>query len=417
MVNKSLENIPKAWCVKALEEVTEVVIDYRGKTPKKLGGDWSSSGYRALSAKNIKKGELINEEDIRCVDKTIYEDWMKCEIQKEDILLTSEAPLGEYLFWNSDEKIVLSQRLFGIRVNKKKVYPKYFYFFVGSRFYQHELKKRESGSTVSGIRQVELLKTNVILPPLSEQKAIADVLSSLDDKIKLLQKQNKTLEAIAQALFKRWFVDFEFPNEEGKPHESKFSTLGEEFDISIGRTPSRQEIKWFSTKPTGKKWISIKDLGNTETYIFNTSEYLIDGAIEQFNIPIIPSNTTVLSFKLTVGRVAITTEAMLSNEAIAHIKIKKGSIFTTEYIYLFLKTLNFADLGSTSSIADAINSTTIKNITIAIPEETLMQRFNELIKPIFKKLKNNGSQIQALSNTRNVLLPKLMSGEVRVKNT
>ena len=107
------------WKEYTVADVISKVIDYRGKTPKKLGGDWSDSGYRALSAKNIKTGKIVQVDSIRYVSEDMYKAWMKEEIQREDILITSEAPFGQIFFWNSDEKIVLSQRLFAIRINEK----------------------------------------------------------------------------------------------------------------------------------------------------------------------------------------------------------------------------------------------------------------------------------------------------------
>ena len=228
---------------------------------------------------------------------------------------------------------------------------------------------------------------------------------------------------MAQTIFKEWFVDFNYPNatvemidsEMGEiPKEWKIGRIGNEFDITIGRTPPRQESHWFSEIPQGMKWASIKDMGNAGVYIFNTSEYLVDEAIEKFNIPIIPENTAILSFKMTVGKVSITTEKMLSNEAIAHMKIKKDSFLTSEYIYLFLLNLNFNSLGSTSSIVMAINTAIIKQIKFFIPDEITMKDFNQLVAPIFKKIKNNSEQIQTLEETRDSLLPKLMSGQKRV---
>lgn len=282
---------------------------------------------------------------------------------------------------------------------------------------------------ITGAVQPKLTKENLykisfdIPKDEDEQFAITAILSSFDNKIELLREQNKTLEEMAQTLFKEWFVNFTFPDSTGKMIDSELGKipegwragkLGGEFDITIGRTPPRLESEWFSTKPTGKKWISIKDIGNSEMYISNTSEYLTDEAIKKFNIPIIPANTTILSFKMTVGRLAITTEDMLSNEAIAHLKIKDESNFTTEFIYLFLKGVDFNGLGSTSSIVTAINSAMIKNMGVLIPDEKVLETFNALIQPIFAKLKNNNSQIQTLSTLRDTLLPKLMKGEIRV---
>lgn len=164
MVNLSLE-----FSTIALNDIISLVIDYRGKTPKKLGAEWSESGIRALSAKNIKTGKIIREDAIRYVDTELYNKWMKDEIKRNDILITSEAPFGEVFFWDSDEKIVLSQRLFGVRCDENKVDPKFIYFYMTSEMFQWELQSRATGTTVKGLRQPELLKCEIHLPNRDNQ--------------------------------------------------------------------------------------------------------------------------------------------------------------------------------------------------------------------------------------------------------
>ena len=202
----------------------------------------------------------------------------------------------------------------------------------------------------------------------------------------------------------------------GLPEGWRMGKLGKVACISIGRTPPRKEAEWFSFNPKNNwKWVSIKDLGNAGVYIGQTSEFLTQEAVSTFNIPIIPKNTVVVSFKLTVGRIAITTEDMLSNEAIAHVKLQDREL-TAEYVYLYLMNYNFDFLGSTSSIATAINSQSVKEIEIAVPDRTTSQDCDRLIAPVFRKIRSNFYQIQTLSRLRDALLPKLMKGEIRVKD-
>ena len=182
------------WHEYTVADVISNVIDYRGKTPKKLGGDWSDTGYRALSAKNIKTGRIVQPDSIRFVSEEMYRKWMKDEVEKEDILITSEAPFGQIYYWNSDEKIVLSQRLFAIRVNEK-FYPKFIYFYMTSSFFQAELDGRATGTTVVGLRQPELLKCNVFAPNYDEQKRIGDLLWSIEQKINNNEHINSNLAA------------------------------------------------------------------------------------------------------------------------------------------------------------------------------------------------------------------------------
>ncbi|MFZ1548001.1 MAG: restriction endonuclease subunit S, partial [Candidatus Nitrotoga sp.] len=223
----------------------------------------------------------------------------------------------------------------------------------------------------------------------------------------LLHRQNQTLEAMAATLFRQWFV-------EEAQEDWAVGALKQYVDIGIGRTPPRQEHQWFSENPTDVKWISIKDMGNDGAYIFNTAEYLTRDAVEQFNVPVITENTVVLSFKMTVGRVAITTETMLTNEAIAHFKFRPNTPFTVEYLYLHLKNYQYDLLGSTSSIVTAINSAMIKDMEIKIPCKELMRRFDDVAGGVFMKIRSNQLQIRTLETLRDTLLPKLMSGEVRV---
>lgn len=158
--------------MRALQNFVELIIDYRGKTPLKLGLNWSNYGYRALSAKNIKTGRIVNESSIYYGDDELYTAWMKDEVHRGDILITSEAPFGEVYYWDSDEKIILSQRLFCLR--PKNVIPKYLYYAMTSDPFQAELNTRATGTTVTGLRQSELLKCNIPEKPIQVQQHIVD---------------------------------------------------------------------------------------------------------------------------------------------------------------------------------------------------------------------------------------------------
>ena len=272
-----------------------------------------------------------------------------------------------------------------------------------------DINAMDSGSAIPSTSRDEVYDLEIDLPPLPEQQSIASVLSNLDDKIDLLQRQNKTLEAMAETLFRQWFV-------EEAQEDWQTGPLSDFVDIGIGRTPPRKEHQWFSENARDMKWISIKDLGNDGTYIFNTAEFLTRDAVVRFNIPVIPRNTVVLSFKMTVGRVAISSEVMLSNEAIAHFKFRSNTPFTVEFLFMYLKLFRYESLGSTSSIVTAINSAMIKEMEIMIPDPALMLKFDEIVSKLFKKIKSNQVQIGINENIRDILLPKLMSGEVWVKS-
>lgn len=153
---------------------------------------------------------------------------------------------------------------------------------------------------------------------------------------------------------------------------------------------------------------------NYDLYINNSSEKLTKEAIEHYNIKIVPDNTVLLSFKLTVGRIVITDGEITTNEAIAHFKTNKKEI--NEYLYCYLKYFNYQTMGSTSSIATAVNSKIIKNMPFIVPTDNELKEFHNMTAPMFAKIKINQIEIDNLTVLRNTLLPKLMSGEIDVSN-
>lgn len=233
--------------------------------------------------------------------------------------------------------------------------------------------------------------------------------------------RNDNLEQQAQALFKSWFVDFE-PFKDDKFIESELGMIPEGwrvgkaedfYKINIGKTPPRKEQKWFSHDSSNITWVSISDLGAGGYYIFESSEYLTKEAVDNFNVVMVPKYTVLLSFKLTVGRVAIAGKDLTTNEAIARFVTSKVN---REYTYLLLKGYNYNLLGSTSSIATAVNSKIIKEMKIVMPENEVLNRFSSLVKPYFDQIQKKEEENNQLIALRDSILPKLMSGELKIND-
>jgi len=281
-----------------------------------------------------------------------------------------------------------------------------FYFAISDEFRDTAIQLM---SGTSGRQRVdtEALKRKVFtLPPLPEQKAIAEVLSSLDDKIDLLTRQNKTLEDLAQAYFRKWFI-------EDASDEWEVGKAKDYFEIGIGKTPPRKEEHWFSKNNNDVVWVSISDMGKAGMFIGDSSEYLTKNAVKQFNIKRVPKGAIILSFKLTVGRVAIALRDFTTNEAIAHFIYR--NLYEREYLYFYLKTFDYYSLGSTSSIATAVNSKIIKDMPFVMPDVETLKKYHKIAAPMFSKIESNTNQILTLQKIRDTLLPKLISGEIRVK--
>ena len=389
------------WKEINLTDITSKIGDGLHGTP--LYDD--SGDYHFINGNNLNQGKVLIKPDTKRVNKDEYLKYVK-PLSDKTILLSINGTIGNLASYNG-EKCMLGKSACFINVNELTE-RKFLYYVLCNKDFQYFITENATGTTIPNVPLKGIREYSFNLPPLPEQKAIAEVLSSLDDKIDLLHRQNKTLEQMAESLFRQWFI------EEAKDDWEEKS-LKELVDIAIGRTPPRKESQWFSKNSKDVKWISIKDMGNDGVFMFNTSEHLTIEAVEMFNIPTIPKDTVVLSFKMTLGRVGITSEEMLSNEAIAHFKFRQKTPFTKEYLYLFLKTYPYETLGSTSSIVTSINSTMIKDIMILIPNEQTMRAFQSLTEDNFSKIKSNQSQVHTLEKLRDTLLPKLMNGEVKVK--
>lgn len=182
LVESELGEVPKGWEILDIDKTTSLIIDHRGKTPKKLGSDWSDTGITVLSAKHIKDGYIVNREQLRFVDTELYNKWMKEELEEGDILLTSEGPMGEMYYLASDEKYCLSQRLYALRANTDLISSAFLYFWLLSPYAKSDMNGRATGTTVVGIRQSELRKVKVLTP----SKNICDL---FNEKVKANLKQ------------------------------------------------------------------------------------------------------------------------------------------------------------------------------------------------------------------------------------
>lgn len=164
---------PIDWTLFTLGDVLDTIIDRRGLTPTKLGSEWSNEGIIALSAKSVKNHELVNLDIANHVDNNLYNRWMPQKLQSQDILMTSEAPLGEFYYLADFSTYCLSQRLFAMRANKTIIEPTVLYFQLTDSIGKHQIDIRKTGTTVTGIRQSELIQVPIIVPPMNIQKEFA----------------------------------------------------------------------------------------------------------------------------------------------------------------------------------------------------------------------------------------------------
>ncbi len=346
-----------------------------------------------------------------------------------DILLTSVGTLGvPYRVQEGEEFYFKDGNLTWFRSFSDNVNGGYLLLWLRSNLAKIAFDQITIGSTQKALTIVALKGVEIDLPNVPEQIRIAEILSSLDEKIELNRKQNRSLEAIAQALFKHWFVDFEFPDPQGQPYKSKGgamqnSELGEipvgwevvpfseAVDLIGGGTPKTSVSKyWKGDIP----WFSVVDAPNgSNTFVIQTEKQITQAGVESSSTKVLRSGTTIVSARGTVGRLALVGKPMAMNQSCYGIqgKVDNSDYFTYLSLQRVLRELRASAHGS---VFDTITRTTFENLKVTKPIDLITQDFEQEILPLFQKLLLNCNHSVALSNLRDTLLPKLMSGELRV---
>lgn len=363
-----------------VQDVIELVIDYRGKTPKKLGGDWSDSGYRAFSAKNVKTGKIVQPDTIRYVSTDMYKKWMKDEVQRGDIFITSEAPFGQIYYWDSDEKIVLSQRLFAVRT-KKEFYDKYIYFYMTTPAFQGELENRSTGTTVTGLRQPELLKTALVAPDFDTQVKIADFLYKIEQKININEQINRNLSEQADTLYKDYFVT-------NADERWKAGHLSDLITVKYGKDHKKLEDGTIPCYGSG-------------------------GVMRYVERPLYDKESVLIPRKGTLNNVMYVNTPFWSVDTMFYTVMKVQN--AAKFIFHFVKEKDLASMNAGSAVP-SMTTDILNALELIIPSAEALEKFESIVAPLYKAIQYNDAESKKLAELRDILLPKLISGELDVSD-
>ena len=319
-----------------------------------------------------------------------------------DIVLTTEAPLGEVAQLDGS-KVALAQRVITLRGKEGLVDNTFLKFLLQYKDVQEQLQGRSTGTTVHGIRQSELRKVLLPVPPFDEQRAIAHILGTLDDKIEINQRMNETLEAMAQAIFKSWFVDFNpipglGPHKEwqdspfGKiPKGWRVENIGEVIELAYGKALKED----------------VRQGGHIPVYGSN-------GLVGCHNEKLVNGPGIVVGRKGNPGIVTWVPTDFYPIDTTFYVT-PKGIITSMYYLYHVLKLQDLPSLGADSAVPGLNRNMAYMN-KMLIPPSEIISDFDDQVKPLADKVEHNNSQSRTLASIRDAMLPKLLSGEIRVKD-
>ena len=391
-------------------EIAEAIIDYRGRTPPK-----APTGIPLVTAKVIKDG-AIDESRLEFIAEETYAWWMRRGMPRQrDILITTEAPLGETAMLRSDHRVALAQRVILLRGDPAAIDQDYFFTALRSPLMQARLRQRATGTTVVGIKQSELRQVLIPLPPLDIQRRIGSVVSAYDDLIENNNRRMAILEEMAQRIYREWFTDFRYPghgavalvqSDQGAiPDGWRWSILGDlatETRFGVEPTTVDPDTPYVGLEHMPERSIALSAWGaardvTSRKYAYQSGQILFGKIRPYFHKVVVPA-----------------VEGLCSTDAIV-IENRTDLVWG----------LVLAVVSSDSFVAEAVqtaqgtkmpraNWEVLKNFRVAVPDDALLSKFNSYMKQTVDLIHRCVLANRNLRATRDLLLPRLVAGEVDV---
>ena len=362
--------------------------------------------------------------------------WDHFKLTKGDILISTSASFGRSAVVGEEaEGSVFYTGIVRFRSKSPDLDEGYLKTFLGSRAFMLQAEARASGSVISHFGPSHLRRMEIALPPPEIQQNIAHVHSALDDQIELNRRINETLEGLARAIFKDWFVDFGptrakadgrtpylapelwdlFPDTldvKDMPVGWELSEIGKEVEVVGGATPSTKEPSYWEGGEN--HWATPKDLSKlTSPVLLDTDRKITDAAVDKISSGMVPVGTVLLSSRAPIGYLAIAEVPTAVNQGFIAMVCRKRlpNVFVLLWSYENLDYIKGISGGSTFA---EISKKAFRPVSVVVPSEGILTAFESLVRPLYEHIVANTKESESLGQTRDLLLPKLMSGEIRL---
>ncbi|MFM5858737.1 restriction endonuclease subunit S [Aeromonas veronii] len=429
------------WPVLPLEDCLDALIDYRGKTPVK-----TDYGVPLVTAKVIKGGRI--ETPTEFIAPEDYDSWMRRGIPLAgDVVMTTEAPLGEVAQLGA-EQVALAQRVITLRGKTGFLDNAYLLYLLQTEEMQDQLKSRATGTTVLGIKQSELRKVRVKVPPFDLQQSVAGALKTLEDRIALLRETNATLESIAETLFKSWFVDFDPVHARARGEQP--AGLGPEVAALF---PDSFEESELGMVPKGWSWSVLGNVctdhgGTIQTGPFGSQLHASD-YVQEGTPVVMPKDISgrrvdggtaarigmsdverLFRHQLQIGDIVFSRRGDVEKHALIG-ELEQGWLCGTGCL-LVRPGKNWCSPGFLSRLLDLkstkrwltqhavgatmpnLNTGILASVPVLLPSREVLMEFEQLTHVLDTRISENNATIQTLANLRDTLLPRLISGQLRL---
>jgi len=415
MTKQNTQQVPEEWKITTFGEVVHII---GGGTPKTSIKEYWNGDIPWISVTDFSNDRRWIDKTERTITKAGLENSATKLLDPGDLIISARGTVGS--FAQLKRAMAFNQTSYGLRANELTFNDFLFYLLKSSI---RKFQKNVHGAVFDTITKDTFNQIDILLPPLPEQRAIASVFSAFDDKIELLREQNKTLEAIAKTLFKQWFVEFNFPDEDGQPY---CDSGGKMVDSELGEIPEGwgvdglDEIADFLNGLALQKYppekddeflpvIKIRELKSGITDQTDKASRNIDPKY------IIHDGDVIFSWSgsLEIGLWKY-GEGALNQHLFKVSSAKYPKWFYYFWVLQYLPYFRSIAESKTTTMGH-IRRHHLSESLVAIPDKDFMDFSDSIISPVFNHVISNNSQIQTLSQLRDTLLPKLMRGEVRAK--
>jgi len=422
------------WQTQTLRQAGVSLLDCDHRTPPA-----ADRGYPYVAIPQLRGGR-IELSDARRISPEHFVDWTrKAKPTANDVVLSRRCNPGETAFVPLNLEFALGQNLVLLRADGKQLYPPFLRWLTrGPEWWEQIGKFLNVGAIFDSLKCADVPNFQLKIPPLPEQRAIAHILGTLDDKINLNRRMNETLEAMARAFFKSWFVDFDpvRAKAEGRdpglpqpladlfPDSFEDSVLGEipkgwevarfadTIEIVGGGTPKTSLAEyWGGDIP----WFSVVDAPtDSEVWVLDTEKKVTRAGVENSSTRVLPVGTTIISARGTVGRVGLVGVPMAMNQSCYGLRGLAGtqgffSYYSTRVLVARLQQ------HAHGSVFDTITRDTLAGVSVVVPPSELVEHFEKEVSPSLDRIRAGLLEARTLATLRDILLPKLISGELRVK--
>lgn len=424
------------WSRVRLGDVTNLVTGFPFKSSQYVDDE---KAFRLLRGDNIGQGAL-RWDGVKRWPPDDVENVSEYLLAEGDVVLAMDRPwieagLKYAPVRDSDLPCLLVQRVARFR-GSSRLDNKFLKFLIGGQAFTNHVLAIQTGTAVPHISGNQIKSFEFFLPSLEEQRLIASILGALDDKIDLNRRMNETLEHLARALFKDWFVDFGptkakqegreayleadlwalFPERldgEGKPEGWDISVIGNETTVVGGATPSTKDSAFWDGDIN---WVTPKDLSTLNTpVLFETTRKITDAGLKKIGSGLLPAGTVLLSSRAPIGYLAISNVPVAINQGFIAMRCEQR--LSNVYVWLWtLENMEPILQNANGSTFQEISKRSFRPLPVLVPSEPILTAFDGLATPIFERITSNEYESRTLAQTRDLLLPKLMSGELRVRD-